>query len=182
MTVFSQSHWGYLVRLNESLIRVKILHKETGRNFIYQESKWSQMTCIRPPSNAWATATSERLVASILPGLSVEVTEKPPIEFFESFISFDNGKNTDFFLRCSGFSVSLTAKPPILFMENFGSVVFWFRSPQNHQYYLVENLGLVFSLELSRRSFCDFKRYKNIFLFQCNMVCCNNRHRITAIC
>ena len=68
MTVFSQSHWSYLVRLNESLIRVKILHKETGRNFVYQESKWSRMTCIWPPSNAWATATSERLVASILPG------------------------------------------------------------------------------------------------------------------
>ena len=69
MTVFSQSHWGYLVRLNESLIRVKILHKETGRNFVYQESKWSRMTCIRPPSNAWATATSERLVISIIPGV-----------------------------------------------------------------------------------------------------------------
>ena len=59
---------------------------------------------------------------------------------------------------------------------------FWFRSPQNHRYYLVENLGLVFSLVLSGRPFCDFKHYKNIFLFQCNMVCCNNRHRIMAVC
>ena len=65
--------------------------------------------------------------------------------------------------------VSLTAKPPILFMENFGSVVFWFRSPEYHRHYLVENLGFVFSWELSRRPFCDFKRFRNIFLFQCNV-------------
>ena len=74
--------------------------------------------------------------------LSVEVTEKTPIEFVESFISFDNGKTTDtFFWRCGSFSVLLTAKPPILFMENFGSVVFWFRSPQNHRYFLWEILA-----------------------------------------
>ena len=48
---------------------------------------------------------------------SVLITVKPPI----------------LFLRCGGFSVSLTVKPPILFMKNFGSVVFWFRSLQNHR-------------------------------------------------
>ena len=64
-----------------------------------------------------------------------------------------------------GFAHRKTIK--ILFMGNFGWVVFRFRSPQNHRYYSLENLGLVFSLELSRRPFCDFKRYKNISLFQC---------------
>ena len=39
--------------------------------------------------------------------LSVQVTEKQRIEFFQSFV---------------GFSVSLTAKPPILFIGNFGHI------------------------------------------------------------
>ena len=122
---------------------------------------------------------------------------KSPTEFFESFIGFVNSKITDTFLALrwffgvahrkttdtfyekiwlGGFLVSLTAKPPILFMGNFSSVFFWLRSPQNHRYYLVENSGLVFSLELSRRPFCDFKRYKNIFSFQCNTLQYSKSH------
>ena len=102
---------------------------------------------------------------------SVLLTVKSQILFFALrwFFGVARRKTTDTFYGkfwIGGFVVSLTAKPPILFMGNFGSVVFWFRSPQNHRYYLVENLGLVSSLELSRRPFCDFERYKFFFLFQ----------------
>ena len=51
------------------------------------------------------------------------VTDKPPIEFFESFIGFVNGKTTDTFYGkfwLGGFLVSLSAKPPILFGRKFG--------------------------------------------------------------
>ena len=102
--------------------------------------------------------------------LSILLTVKPPILFFALrwFFGVAHRKTTDTFYGkfwLGGFVMLLTAKPPILFMENLGSVVFWFRSPRNHRNYMVENFKLVFSLELSRRSFCDFKRYKNIFLF-----------------
>ena len=53
--------------------------------------------------------------------LSVEVIEKPPIEFVESFIGLVNGKTADTF-----FCVA------VLFMGNFGSVVLWCRSPWCH--------------------------------------------------
>ena len=132
---------------------------------------------------------------------SVEVTEKPPIEFFESFIGFDNGKTTDTFLRCGGFSVWLTEKPPILFMENFGAVVFWFRSPQNHRYFLWEILVRWFFGFTHRKTtdtiwskiwdwffpwnFSDSRSEissatKTFFYF--NVICCNNRNRVTAVC
>ena len=91
---------------------------------------------------------------NFLSRLSVFLSVKPPILFFALwwFFGVAHRKTTDTFygkFLLGGFLVSLTAKPPILFMGNFGSVVFWFPSPQNHRYYLVENLGLVFSLELS---------------------------------
>ena len=69
----------------ESLIRVKILHKEIGRNFVYHESKWSRMTCIRPQSNAWATVISKRLVSSILPGLTFSYSV--PMHVMRKYIS-----------------------------------------------------------------------------------------------
>ena len=95
------------------------------------------------------------------------------------------------FLSRSSVLLTVTVKP--LFMEYFGSVVFWYRSPRNHHYFLWEIsaqwfFGFAhrettdtiwskiwdwfFSLELSRRPrpFCDFKRYKNIFLLQYNMM------------
>ena len=55
--------------------------------------------------------------------MSVEVTEKPRMDFFESFIGFVIGKTTDTFYGkfwLGGFLVSLTAKPPILFGRKFG--------------------------------------------------------------
>ena len=117
--------------------------------------------------------------------------KKPPMCFFfisepvttdkTTYVSCQSKSPTNHRLNfLSRLSVLVTVKPPILIMENFGSVVFQVRSPQNRRYCLVENLGLVFSLELSRRPFCDFKRYKNLFSFQCKML--QYRNRITAVC
>ena len=52
--------------------------------------------------------------------MSFEVTEKPPIEFFDSFIGFVNGKTTDTFYGkfwLGGFVVSFTAKYRIIIMK-----------------------------------------------------------------
>ena len=122
---------------------------------------------------------------NFLSRLSVLLTVKPPI----------------LFLRCGGFSVSLTAKPPILCMENFGSVVFWFRSPQNHRYFLWEILARWFFTFAHRKTtdtiwskiwdwffpwnFPDGRSgilsvTKTFFYF--NVICFNTRNRIMAVC
>ena len=66
-------------------------------------------------------------------------------------------------MRNFGSVVSLIAKPPILVMENFGSVVFLFRSPQNHRYYLVENLGFVFLLGTFQTAVLRFQALQKHF-------------------
>ena len=66
-------------------------------------------------------------------------------------------------MRNFGSVVSLIAKPPILVMENFSSVVFWFRSPQNHRYYLVENLGFVFLLGTFQTAVLRFQALQKHF-------------------
>ena len=121
----------------------------------------------------------------------------------------------------SHLSVLITVKPPILFIENFGAVVFWFRSPQNHRYFLWEILarwflgfanrkttdtfygkfwlggflvsliakppilfgrkfGIGFFLGTFQTAVLRFQALQKHFYF--NVICCNNRNRVTAIC
>ena len=59
--------------------------------------------------------------------MSVEVTEKPPIKFFESFIGFVNGKTINtFFLRWVGFSVSLTVNHRYILWQTLARWFFGF--------------------------------------------------------
>ena len=99
----------------------------------------------------------------------------------------------------SRLSVLLTVKPPMLFF--CVAVVFRCRSPQNHRYFLWEILARWFFGFAHRKTtdtiwskiwdwffpqnFPDGRSAissatKTFFHF--NVICCNNRHRITAVC
>ena len=158
------SHWQYILspytnKKNGIIPRISVcsiipwkLPWYNTKKIIPQQTKPPQVTVKTPPMCSFAI--SEPVTTNKTTYVSCQ--SKSPKNHRQNFLS--------------RLSVLITVKPPILFMKNFGSVVFQFLSPQNHRQYLVENLGLGFSLELSRRPFCDFERYKNIFLFQCNML------------
>ena len=86
------------------------------------QTKPPQVTVKKPPM--YSLSISEPVTTDKTTYVSCQsVTEKPPIEFVESFIGFLNGKTTDNFYGnfwLGGFLVSLTAKPPILLDQKFG--------------------------------------------------------------